>query len=85
MTMPIIIFPDELRPIPVSPPHSVHLFNGNALGLRQEEVDEDRHDQHEEAEEDEETELHVAKHGEEYLRHQKSEQHVDRHVDALSR
>lgn len=68
-------------PEPMCFPHSVHLFNGHALRLRDEEVDEQRHYDHESSKEKEQAKLQVAKQCEEDLANYEGEQHVDRHVD----
>lgn len=66
-------------------PYSSHFFNWNPFCLRQQEVDEDGHDCNHSSKEVEETKLHVAKHREEKLSNEESEEHVDRDVDGLSR
>lgn len=63
--MVIIIIVDKSGLVGVCPPHAGHVFNGNALGLRQEESHKCGHEDHKEGEEDEEAKLHVAEHGEE--------------------
>lgn len=74
---------NESLPKPVLSPNLLHLFNGNVLGLRQEEVDEESHDSDKKREEDEQAELHVAKHVEEQLSDQESHQHVYSDDDGL--
>ncbi|KAE8672658.1 hypothetical protein F3Y22_tig00111835pilonHSYRG00055 [Hibiscus syriacus] len=65
-------------------PSLVHLFDGDVLRLRDEEVNEDSHDDDKAGEEEEEIELQVAKHGEEDLSNDEGEDHVDGDVDGLA-
>lgn len=71
-------------PEPVFLPDNHHFLDRNVLGLGQEEEDENGHYHHPERKEEEETELEVAEHGQEDLRDDEREDHVDRHVDTLS-
>ncbi|KAB8104227.1 hypothetical protein EE612_036967, partial [Oryza sativa] len=66
-------------------PQLPDLLDGQPLGLRQEEVDEGGHGDQPRREEEEDAGLHVAKHGQERLRHRRREQEVHRHGDALPR
>ena len=73
----VIFISNKSLPVPMLLPHPAHLFNGDPLCLRQEEVYEDGHNKHEEREEEEETEFQVAQHCQEDLSHNESEDHVD--------
>ena len=46
-------------------PHKCHFFDGNVLGLRQEEIDKEGHEYHEKGKEDEQAKLQVTEHGKE--------------------
>ena len=70
-------------PEPVFPEHTVHVFDPNVLGLRQEVVYEDGHERHKSGEKKEEPKLEVAKHSEGRLSNPKCEQHVYRHIQGL--
>ncbi|PON80118.1 hypothetical protein PanWU01x14_005680 [Parasponia andersonii] len=61
-----------------------HLLNRHVLSLRNQERDEQRHDQNPTRKEQEYPELEVAKHGKESLSDDESEEHVDKHRDALA-
>ena len=70
-------------PKPMVFPNNAHFFNGNSLSFREEEVDENRHNEDEKGEEEEESELKMAKHSQEDLSNNKSEEHVYGYVDTL--
>ncbi|CAH9113783.1 unnamed protein product [Cuscuta europaea] len=64
-------------------PDHTHLFDGDVLRLRQEEVNEERHDNHKSRKVDEQPELQLAQHLQEHLGDNEGEDHVDCDIDAL--
>lgn len=65
-------------------PNNHHFLNWGVLRLRQEKVHGNCHHHDPESEEEEETEFEVAEDGWEDLSDVERDDHVDRHVDALS-
>lgn len=62
-----VIVRNEPSPKPMLLPDKDNFFDGNALGLRQEEEDKGGHADNPKGEEVEEAELHMAQHGQEGL------------------
>ena len=65
-------------------PHEYHLFNRNALGFREEEVDENGHDKNPASKEEEDPKLERAEEGEERLSYSESEKKIYSYCNALS-
>lgn len=80
----MVMIGDVGGPEAMSLEHCGHVFNGYSSSLRQEEVDEEGHDKDEGRKEEEEAEVEMAEHGEEGLRDDEGEEHVDGDVDGLS-
>lgn len=74
---------DKASPVPVALPHGVHGVERDALSLRQEEGDEERHGGDPGGVEEEGAVLEVAEHGEEGLGQHEGGAEVDGHADAL--
>lgn len=75
---------NNLWPEPMWPPHTVHLFNWDSLGLRQKQCNKDGHDDHKPSKEEEESKFQVAEHGEENLSNGEGEQHVNSNIEGLT-
>ncbi|KAH0449113.1 hypothetical protein IEQ34_022913 [Dendrobium chrysotoxum] len=65
-------------------PYKYHFFDRHILHLRKEQPNECCHYDNKTNKEVEESELHVAKHVKEQLSDYECEEHVHRHIDALS-
>ncbi|GJM99179.1 hypothetical protein PR202_ga16260 [Eleusine coracana subsp. coracana] len=76
---------DKSPPVPVLLPYGGHVLDGHPLGLRQEELDEDRHGGEQRGEDEEERVSEAAEEREERLRDDEVDEHVDRDGDALAR
>ena len=61
----MMILMHEFPPKPMLLPHKCHLFNGNVLGLRWEEIGKEGHEYHEKGKEDKQAKLQVTEHGKE--------------------